>query len=81
VINLGTGRGTTVRELVDAFNAVVDTPLTVVEAPRRPGDSAGAYASRAKAERLLGWTASRSVTGRIRDSLRWAALRSDLLGR
>jgi UDP-glucose 4-epimerase len=81
VINLGTGRGTTVRELVDAFNAVVDTPLTVVEAPRRPGDSAGAYASRAKAERLLGWTASRSVTDGIRDSLRWAALRSDLLGR
>jgi UDP-glucose 4-epimerase len=81
VINLGTGRGTTVRELVDAFNAVVDTPLAVVEAPRRPGDSAGAYASRAKAERLLGWTASRSVTDGIRDSLRWAALRSDPLGR
>jgi UDP-glucose 4-epimerase len=80
VINLGTGRGTTVRELIDAFNAVVETPLVAIEAPRRPGDSAGAYASCVKAERLLKWQASRSVTDGIIDSLRWAALRSDLLG-
>lgn len=80
VINLGTGRGTTVRELVDAFNAVVESPLAVTEAPRRPGDSAGAYASCAKAGRLLDWAANRSVTEGIRDSLRWAALRSDMLG-
>ncbi len=79
VINLGAGQGTTVRELVDAFNALVDTPLAVVEAPRRPGDSAGAYASCAKAERLLGWTAKLSVTDGIRDSLRWAEVRRDVL--
>lgn len=80
VINLGTGRGTTVRELVEAFNAVVDTPLSVTESPRRPGDNAGAYASCMKAERYLGWTAHRSLSDGIRDSLRWAAVRSDRLG-
>jgi UDP-glucose 4-epimerase len=80
-INLGSGRGTTVRELIDAFNAVVEKPLAVREVPRRPGDNAGAYASCAKAERLLKWRASLSLTDGIRDSLRWAALRNDVLGK
>ena len=42
-INLGTGEGTTVRELVTAFEEVTGRPLPVEVAPRRPGDSVGAY--------------------------------------
>ena len=38
VINLGTGTGTTVRELVDAFNSVADRPIETVDVGRRPGD-------------------------------------------
>ena len=41
-INLGTGQGTTVRELLDAFNRVVEYPVGAREAARRPGDVAGA---------------------------------------
>ena len=41
-INLGTGTGTTVRELLAAFNRVADRPVGVREAGRRPGDVAGA---------------------------------------
>ncbi|MBF8187656.1 UDP-glucose 4-epimerase GalE [Nonomuraea sp. K274] len=80
VINLGTGAGTTVRELVDAFNRVVDRPIEVTEAPARPGDVAGAYTRSDRARRLLGWQAHYSVEDGIRHSLEWAALRESRLG-
>jgi UDP-glucose 4-epimerase len=78
-INLGTGTGTTVRELVAAFNSVVETPVTVVEAPRRPGDPAGAFTRSERARRLLGWQPAHSLADGIRDSLRWAAVRDSVL--
>jgi UDP-glucose 4-epimerase len=80
VINLGTGRGTTVRELVTAFNNVAEVPVTAVEAPRRPGDQAGAYTRSDRAAQLLGWRARFSVEDGIRDALRWAAIRDEILG-
>jgi UDP-glucose 4-epimerase len=80
VINLGTGRGTTVRELVRAFNEISPVPINVVSAPRRSGDSAGAYASFEKAQRLLGWAPQFSLADGIRDSLRWAEIRDTVLG-
>ncbi|TYB59910.1 UDP-glucose 4-epimerase GalE [Nonomuraea sp. PA05] len=80
VINLGTGAGTTVRELVDAFNRVVDDPIEVVEAPARPGDVAGAYTRSDRAHRLLGWRAGYSVEEGIRHSLQWAGIRDSRLG-
>ncbi|MEO3873539.1 UDP-glucose 4-epimerase GalE [Nonomuraea sp. B12E4] len=79
VINLGTGAGTTVRELVEAFNRVVDRPIEVVEAPARPGDVAGAYTRTDRARRLLNWKAGHSVEEGIRHSLEWAALRDSRL--
>ncbi|MEV5890025.1 UDP-glucose 4-epimerase GalE [Nonomuraea fuscirosea] len=79
VINLGTGAGTTVRELVDAFNRVVDRPVEVVEAPARPGDVVGAYTRSDLAHRLLGWRARHSIEEGIRHSLEWAALRDSRL--
>jgi UDP-glucose 4-epimerase len=80
VINLGTGRGTTVRELLEAFNEVVSVPIGSVEAPRRPGDVAGACASNDKAKRLLGWEPRYSLVDGIRDSLRWSEVRHSVLG-
>jgi UDP-glucose 4-epimerase len=79
-INLGTGSGTTVRELVAAFNSVVSPPAEVVEAPRRPGDPAGAYTRSDRARQLLGWTATYSLAEGIADSLRWAEARDSVLG-
>jgi UDP-glucose 4-epimerase len=78
-INLGTGTGTTVRELIAAFNSVVSPPITVVEAPRRPGDPAGAFTRSERARKLLGWEAAHSLADGIRDSLRWAAVRDQVL--
>ncbi|MER5499061.1 MULTISPECIES: UDP-glucose 4-epimerase GalE [unclassified Streptomyces] len=80
VINLGTGTGTTVRELLDAFNGVVDIPVPAVDAPARPGDVAGACTRGERAEQLLGWRPRYSLTEGIRHSLEWAALREKVLG-
>jgi UDP-glucose 4-epimerase len=79
VINLGTGSGTTVRELVDAFNRVVARPVEVVETERRPGDVAGAYTRSDLAHRLLGWRPRYSIEEGIRHSLEWAAVRDSRL--
>jgi UDP-glucose 4-epimerase len=79
VINLGTGRGTTVWELVDAFNHVADRPLDARSAARRPGDIAGAYTRVDRAQRLLGWQAHYDITEGIRHSLQWAAIRDQML--
>ncbi|MCC9311174.1 UDP-glucose 4-epimerase GalE [Kitasatospora sp. RB6PN24] len=79
-INLGTGTGTTVRELVEAFNGVVDQPVAVVETESRPGDVAGAYTRSDRAKRLLHWEAGHSLAEGIRDSLRWAEVRDTRLG-
>jgi UDP-glucose 4-epimerase len=80
VINLGTGSGTTVRELVAAFNTVVPTPVATVDAPRRPGDGPGGYTCIDRAKRLLSWQPRHSIAEGIADSLRWAAVRDQVLG-
>jgi UDP-glucose 4-epimerase len=79
-INLGTGTGTTVRELVREFNSVAPTPVTTVDAPRRPGDGPGAYTRSDLASELLGWRSRYSIAEGITDSLRWAAVRDQVLG-
>jgi glycosyltransferase involved in cell wall biosynthesis len=80
VINLGTGTGTTVRELVDAFQEAVPGALEVVAAPRRPGDVIGARTSIDKARRLLGWTPEFSLADGIRDALDWTRRKDTVLG-
>ena len=79
VINLGTGTGTTVRELLDTFNRVAALPIEALDAARRPGDIAGAYTRSDRAARLLGWQARLSIAEGIRHSLQWAAIRDDIL--
>jgi UDP-glucose 4-epimerase len=80
-INLGTSRGTTVRELLDAFNSVVDSPIPFVEVARRPGDIAGSYANDDRAVELLQWKPELSIVDAIRDSLKWSELRREILGK
>lgn len=72
IINVGTGDGVTVRELVAAFERVTDQPMPVVEVDRRPGDQAGAYAIVDRAAELLEWQAERSIDDGVRDALAWA---------
>jgi len=78
-INLGTGRGTTVRELLDTFNHVAATPIESRDAARRPGDIPGVYTRIDRATRLLGWRPQYDITQGIRHSLQWAAIRDEVL--
>jgi len=80
VINLGTGTGTTVFELVGAFSDAVGTPLPIQIAAARRGDVVGCATVTAKAARLLDWKAELSITEGIRSSLEWSKRLSLLLG-
>ena len=79
VINLGTGTGTTVRELLDAFNSVVSAPIQAQDAARRPGDIAGAYTRIDRARRLLDWQPQYGIAESIPHSLQWAGIRNEML--
>lgn len=80
VINLGTGSGVTVRELVASFERVFGKTLNKTDAPPRPGDNAGSYASCEKAFKLLHWATEKTTDDGIRDALRWGECRKTILG-
>lgn len=61
IVNIGTGRGYTVFELLDAVREVTGLPVPHEVVPRRPGDPDGAAAAVDKAARLLGWNAKREL--------------------
>ncbi len=79
VINLGTGQGVTVREMVVAFEKVYGQAINKAEKPPRPGDVAGAYANANKARDLLNWTAENPIEKGIEDALRWGEVREEIL--
>ena len=70
-INLGTGRGHSVLEVVAAFESASGrrVPFRIVD--RRPGDIAACYADASLARELLGWSAGRSMATMCEDSWRW----------
>lgn len=76
-VNLGTGRGISVLELVRAFEQASgrDIPFEIVG--RRPGDAAQVYADPSLARRLLGWRAHLDVEAMCRDAWRWQAMNPD----
>jgi UDP-glucose 4-epimerase len=80
VINLGTGKGVTVREMVEAFERVYGQVLPKREMPPRPGDVAGSYANANKALDLLGWEAQLSIDQGIADALKWGEMRDKVVG-
>lgn len=79
VINLGTGKGVTVREMVTAFQKVYGKSIPVKETGRRPGDIAGAYANADTAERLLHWKAELPIEQGIATALKWGEIRKTIL--
>lgn len=60
-VNLGTGEGYSVLDIVHAFEAANDLKIPYVIAPRRPGDIAVCYADASKANELLGWKARHTL--------------------
>ena len=70
-INLGTGRGYSVMDLINAFERVNGVKINYVNMPRRPGDVAINYADPQKAEKLLGWKAALGLDDMVRDAWNW----------
>lgn len=71
VVNVGTGRGYSVLEVIAAFEQATGRPVPWVFAPRRSGDVAQYYADPALATRLLGWRAERDLLRMCEDAWRW----------
>lgn len=78
-LNIGTGRGTTVRELVAAFERATGGRLQVQDGPRRPGDALGAFARVERAAEVLGWRSRLSIADGVRDALGWLEVRDQAL--
>ena len=71
VFNLGTGKGTSVLDLVETFQRVngIEVPYKITA--RRPGDVAASYADASKANRVLNWHTVKTVEDMCRDSWNW----------
>lgn len=72
--NLGTGRGSSVLQMVKAFEHASGRPIPYQVVARRPGDIAVCYADASLAQRELGWRAERSIEQMCADSWRWQAM-------
>lgn len=70
-VNLGTGQGYSVMDVLKAYGDVVGKPIPYQVVDRRPGDIATCYADPSLAEKLLGWKARRNLGQMCADSWRW----------
>lgn len=75
--NLGTGVGTSVLEVLHAFERAVGRPLPYEVVGRRAGDIAASYADPGRANAELGWTATRTIDDMCADSWRWQSQNPD----
>lgn len=72
--NFGTGTGTSVLELREAFEKACGKPIPYEIGPRRAGDRADSWADPTRAEEELGWKASRTIDDMCADAWRWQSM-------
>jgi len=70
-INIGTGNGTSVLEIVNSFKDISGRDIPYAIVPRRAGDIGTVYADATLANTLLGWQAERNLNAMIKDTWRW----------
>ncbi len=70
-INLGTGVGYSVLDVVHAMEAAIGRPIPHTFAPRRPGDSAATVSDPSRAKAILGWATRRTLADMCTDAWRW----------
>jgi UDP-glucose 4-epimerase len=68
IVNLGSGAGASVRQVLDAVRVVTGLEVPIIEAERRPGDPPTLVASNKRAAELLGWAPERDLTQMITDA-------------
>ena len=72
VLNLGTGAGSSVRDVIGVVERAAGVRVPVVLAPRRQGDVPAVWADTQAAERVLGWRATASLDDIAVSAVRWA---------
>ena len=77
-INIGTGTGTSVKEIIQAFVKETGVVLNWQYGPRRVGDVVEIFANAAKAEKLLGWKSELTIVDAVRDAWNWEQFLSEL---
>lgn len=77
IFNLGTGKGTSVLEIIKAFSKACGHDIPYVIDPRRDGDVTANYADCSKAEHMLGWKAQYNIEDMCRDSWNWQSHNPD----
>jgi UDP-glucose-4-epimerase GalE len=70
-INLGTGKGTSIKELLSTFRIITGFDIPHGFAPPRTGDPASLYADPTKAKKVLGWIAKRDITDVLISAWKW----------
>jgi UDP-glucose 4-epimerase len=80
-LNVGTGRGVSVREVLDAVAAIAGHSVPADFVGRRPGDPAAIWADATRAREVLGWTATRDLDSIVTSAWRWHQLHPDGYGR
>jgi UDP-glucose 4-epimerase len=76
-VNLGTGRGVSVLELVNAFEKATGQAVPYEIVARRPGDVAQMYADPSMAQQLLGWRTQLDIDAMCKDAWRWQSMNPD----
>jgi UDP-glucose 4-epimerase len=71
VVNVGTGRGASVLEVLEAARRVTGRPIAAIDGPRREGDPPAVWADTRGAATTLGWTATRSLDDILATAWRW----------
>jgi len=77
VVNLGTGTGSSVREVIDTARRVSGAEIPVVEVGRRAGDPVSVYADNRKAREVLGWRPDRGLEAILTSAWRWHSTHPD----
>lgn len=80
ILNLGTGHGYSVLDMVKAFEKVTGKPIPYKIMPRRPGDIDECYADPAYAEKVLGFKATKTIDDMVKDAMRWQTMNPDGYG-
>lgn len=77
VVNLGTGKGASVRQIVDLARSISGRPIPTEDAERRPGDPAAIWADTALARERLGWSAVHDLTSILTSAWAWHSRHPD----
>lgn len=71
IFNLGTGKGTSVLEVIKTFEKATNQKLNYKISERRPGDVASVYADTTKANEILGWKTKRTIEESLSSAWKW----------